>query len=55
MKQNKLSIKTKRLKLQPLSDEEIQKLIDDSGDKDIALAYSQMLAGCVKTAEIWKM
>lgn len=42
----KAIIKTKRLKLYPLSDEEIQKLVDDSEEEALACAYSQMLLGC---------
>lgn len=46
-KANKKSgIKTKRLKLYPLSDAEIQKLIDDCPDEGLAAAYSQMLDDC---------
>ena len=43
---NSIIIKTKRLKLYPLSNEEIQTLIDDSEDEGLACAYSQMLLEC---------
>lgn len=43
---NSTIIKTKRLKLYPLSNEEIQTLIDDSEDEGLACAYSQMLLEC---------
>lgn len=46
MKKDRAIIKTKRLKLYPLLDEEIQKLIDDSADEALAQAYSQMLLSC---------
>lgn len=41
-----LIIKTKRLELYPLSDSEIQKLIDNSTDESLTCAYSQMLLDC---------
>ena len=41
-----LIIKTKRLELYPLSDREIQKLIDNSTDESLTCAYSQMLLDC---------
>ena len=47
----KLSIKTKRLKLYPLSDAEIQNFIDNSADAALAEAYAQMLDGCKNNPE----
>lgn len=44
---NNFNVKTKRLKVYPLSDAEIQKLIDDSTDEALAAAYTQMLEGCI--------
>lgn len=48
-------VKTERLTIYPLSDSEIEKLIDIELDKDIKQAYSAMLDGCKQNPEqrIW--
>lgn len=48
MSMNMLEIKTKRLRLYPLSDSEIEKLIANCADEELAFAYSQMLDSCKK-------
>ena len=55
MKAKTPCIKTKRLVLYPLSDAEIQELIDSCSDADLAAAYTQMLEGCKSNPEarIW--
>ena len=51
MKEKKLIIKTKRLNIYPLSDREIQDLIDNCPDEGLAAAYGQMLEGCRNNPE----
>lgn len=45
-------IKTKRLMLYPLSDSEIQRMIDACSDEGLAAAYSQMLDCCRANPEV---
>ncbi len=46
-----IKIETKRLLLYPISDEEMQKVIDDEKDPDMKKAYSEMLQGCLDNPE----
>lgn len=45
-KDRKMLLKTKRLNIYPLSDPEIEELIDQCQDAGLAEAYKQMLEGC---------
>lgn len=49
------SIKTKRLMIQPMSNEEIRDLIQKSDSEELRQAYSEMLSGCEENPEqrIW--
>lgn len=46
MKEKALTLKSKRLKIYPLPDDEIQKMIDDCNDDGLRAAYSEMLDSC---------
>ncbi len=46
MKKKDPVIKTKRLILRPMTDEEVAALIDKTADSELRAAYEQMLAGC---------
>jgi len=48
-------IKTERLMIYPLSDEEMQDMIDNETNEELKAAYLEMLAGCQKHPErrIW--
>lgn len=46
MAKKEISLKTKRLKIQPTSDEELRKLIERTEDLELKGAYKEMLAGC---------
>lgn len=48
-------VKTKRMVIQPMSDEEIEKLIEASASDELRKAYGEMLSGCQKDVEnrIW--
>jgi len=48
-------IETERLIIYPLSDEEMQDMINNETDETLKAAYSEMLAGCQKNPEhrIW--
>ena len=46
MKEKVVQVKTKRMVLQPMSDEEIQRMIETSEDVELCQAYGEMLAGC---------
>ena len=54
-------IKTKRLLIQPMTNEEIRELIAEVSDEDLKEAYKQMLSGCEENPEKrdwyapWKM
>lgn len=48
-------VKTKRMMIQPMSDEEIEKLIETTESDELSSAYREMLAGCKRDPEsrIW--
>jgi [ribosomal protein S5]-alanine N-acetyltransferase len=48
-------IKTERLNLYPLSDQEMEEFIRNETDEGLKAAYSEMLAGCLENPErrIW--
>ena len=46
MKKKEPVIKTKRMLLRPMSDEEIKRLIAASASEELRTAYGEMLAGC---------
>lgn len=46
MKKNKTELKTKRLVLRPMSDDEIRSLIDETPVEELKAAYTEMLDGC---------
>ena len=54
MKKKEPFVKTKRMLIQPMSDEEIEALIQSSGEA-LRSAYAEMLAGCRKDPEnrVW--
>ncbi len=39
-------IKTKRMLLSPMSDQEIEKLIETTESEEMRIAYGEMLSGC---------
>lgn len=51
----KLLIKTKRMHIQPMSDQEIEELIEKSDSDELRTAYGEMLSGCKNDPEnrIW--
>lgn len=55
MKKKKLCVKTKRMIIQPMSDEEIENMIEASDSDEIRSAYCEMLSGCKSDLEnrIW--
>ena len=55
MKKKELCVKTKRMMLQPMSDEEIEKMIEASDSDELRSAYGEMLSGCKRDPEnrIW--
>ena len=55
MKKKELCVKTKRMIIQPMSDEEIEKMIEASDSDELCCAYSEMLSGCKRAPEnrIW--
>ena len=55
MKKNEPLIKTERMLIQPMSDEEIEELIESSESDELGAAYGQMLSGCRDNPEnrIW--
>lgn len=55
MKKKVLCVKTKRMMIQPMSDEEIEKKIEASDSDELCCAYSEMLSGCKRDPEnrIW--
>lgn len=46
MKKKELCVKTKRMMIQPMSDEEIEKMIEASDSDELFCVYSEMLSGC---------
>lgn len=55
MKKKGLCVKTKRMMIQPMSDEEIEIMIEASDSDELCSAYSEMLLGCERDPEnrIW--
>lgn len=55
MKKKNPILKTKRLLLRPMSNEEIQKMIETAPDEEIKKEYQEMLSGCEADPEnrIW--
>ena len=55
MKNKELCVKTKRMMIQPMSDEEIEKMIEASDSDELCSAYSEMLFECKRDPEnrIW--
>ena len=55
MKKKELCVKTKRLMIQPMSDEEIENLIEASNSDELRTAYREMLFGCKRDPEnrVW--
>ena len=55
MKKKEPMIKTKRMIIQPMTDEEIEKLIETTDSEEMKKAYGEMLAGCKADPEsrIW--
>ena len=55
MKEKVVQVKTKRMILQPMSDEEIRRMIETSEDEELCQAYGEMLAGCQADSQnrIW--
>lgn len=55
IKAERLSIKTERLNIYPLTDEELQDIINNEPNEVLKDAYSEMLAGCRRNPErrIW--
>lgn len=46
MKKKELCVKTKRMMIQPMSDAEIEKMIEATDTDELSCAYSEMLSGC---------
>ena len=46
MKNKELCVKTKRMIIQPMSDEEIENLMEASSSDELRTAYREMLSGC---------
>lgn len=61
MKKKEPEIKTKRMLLRPMSNQEIEKLIESSDSDELGAAYGEMLSGCRRDPENrqwytpWKM
>ena len=55
MKKKEICVKTKRMIIQPMSDEEIENLIEASGSDELRTAYREMLSGSKRDPEnrIW--
>ena len=55
MKKKELCVKTKRMIIRPMSDEEIENLIEASNSDELRTAYREMLFGCKRDPEnrIW--
>lgn len=51
MKNKELQLKTKRLRISPMSDEELRKLITETPKPELKQAYQEMLDGCMKNPE----
>ncbi len=51
----KIEVKTKRMTLRPMSDEEIEALTEGIDDDDLRAAYTEMLDGCKRDPEnrVW--
>lgn len=54
-KQKSSIVKTQRLILKPMEDEEIRKLIDGTSDPELKKAYNEMLVSCMKdgASRVW--
>ena len=50
MKKKEICVKTKRMIIQPMSDEEIENLIEASGSDELRTAYREMLSGSVSAS-----
>ena len=46
MKKKEVCVKTKRMMIQMMTDEEIDNLIETSGSDELRTAYREMLSGC---------
>ena len=61
MKKKEPVVKTKRMMIQPMSDQEIEKLIETSESGELRAAYEEMLSGCKENPDNrmwyapWKM
>ena len=55
MKKNKPLIKTKRMYIQPMSDQDIEDMIEKSDSDELRTTYGEMLSGCKNDPEnrIW--
>lgn len=55
MVMNKEKLKTKRMLLQPMSNEEIETLIKHTDSEELKRAYCEMLEGCKKDSQnrVW--
>ena len=55
VKKKETPVKTKRMLLSPMSDGEIETLIEKTGSAELRKAYGEMLSGCKKDLEnrIW--
>ena len=53
--EQKISVKTERLMISPLSNEEMKQLIEAEPDEGMKQAYTEMLEGCEKNPgkRIW--
>lgn len=50
MEKKVLQLKTKRLRIIPMSDEEMEQMIAETNDEELKQAYQKMLDGCLKDA-----
>ena len=55
MKKKEPVVKTKRMMIRPMADQEIEKLIETSDSDELRVAYGEMLSGCKSDPEnrIW--
>ena len=55
MGKKETKIKTKRMLIQPMSDQEIEDLIETSESNELRAAYGEMLSGCKRNSEnrVW--
>ena len=55
MKEKKLFIKTKRMHIQPMSDQDIEEMMEKTDSDELRTAYGEMLSGCKNDPEhrIW--